>query len=117
MDKPGNSKATELGAVARLPAPDDNVAIALGRIEEGSRLVTHGASFRVEGTVPEGHRLAAAPIKAGGELRSWGRPFGLALRDIRPGEYVCNQSVLELLGKRNVSGVDLPKSPNFEDRA
>jgi altronate dehydratase len=116
MDPAGNPGTVEFEAVGRLPAPGDNVAIALSRIEAGARVVVDGVPRAVAGTILEGHRFAVRPIARGAELLSWGRPFGIALRDIEPGEYVCNRAVLEILSKRNLAGASLPPSANFEDR-
>jgi altronate dehydratase len=116
MDPVGIAGTFEFEAVGRLPAPGDNVAIALGRIEAGSRIVIDGTPRNVVGTILEGHRFAVRPIARGAELLSWGRPFGIALSDIGPGEYVCNRAVIEILSKRNLAGAELPASPNFEDR-
>jgi altronate dehydratase len=116
MDPVGVAETFEFDAVGRLPAPGDNVAIALGRIEAGSRVIIDGTPRAVAGTILEGHRFAVRAIARGAELLSWGRPFGVALREIGPGEYVCNRAVIEILSKRNLAGALLPESPNFEDR-
>ena len=36
---------------------------------------------------------------------SWGMPFGRAIRRINPGEYACNEGVLEALSKEHVDGM------------
>jgi altronate dehydratase len=53
-------------------------------------------------------------IRKGDPLLSWGLPFGLAIRDIEPGEYVCNEKMLESLRERSVDLV-LPNTHNFID--
>jgi altronate dehydratase len=116
MDPVATAATHEFEAVGRLPAQGDNVAIALSRIEAGSRIVIDGTPRVVACTVLEGHRFAVRSIARGAELLSWGRPFGVALKDIGLGEYVCNRAVIELLSKRNLAGALLPASPNFEDR-
>src|SRR5262245_55200476 len=93
-----------------LPASGDNAAIATRRLE-------HGETFngiRIRGTVLEGHRVAAQSIGAGELILSWGLPFGRALRDIAPGEYLCNPRILEVLKERHVN-FEIPKSANFEN--
>ena len=62
----------------------------------------------------EGHRLAVRPIAPGEALLSWGLPFGHALVPIAPGDYICNDSILQALAMRQL-GVPLPAQPNFED--
>jgi len=106
--------ALPLSAVARLPAPDDNVAIAVRRLDAGTAIEIDGAVRTLASCVLEGHRLAVKPIGPGEALLSWGLPFGHALGPIAPGDYVCNQSMLEALAVRQL-GVPLPAAPNFAD--
>jgi altronate dehydratase len=103
-----------LSAVCRLPAPDDNVAIAVRRLDAGTRLEIDGAVRTLTSCVLEGHRLAVRPIAPGEPLLSWGLPFGHALTPIAPGDYVCNASILQALAMRQL-GVPLPAEPNFKD--
>ena len=101
--------------VARFPAAGDNVAIATRRLEAGTEMNLQESNFQLSHTVMEGHRFAVREIACGDTLLSWELPFGVALRDILPGQYVCNASVLEALGGRRLD-FELPASPNFEDR-
>src|SRR5689334_24951477 len=101
-------------AVSRLPAPGDNVAIAIRRLEAGTPVEIDGAVKPLAYCVPEGNRLAVRPIAPGEALLSWGLPFGHALVPIAPGDYVCNESILQALAMRQL-GVPLPAAPNFED--
>ncbi|MBI4626010.1 MAG: UxaA family hydrolase [Verrucomicrobia bacterium] len=101
--------------VARLPAPADNVAIAVRRLDAGTVVDLPGSPRTLAHTVLEGHRFAVQPIAAGQPLLSWGMPFGTALADIAPGDYVCNQSMLDALGVRTLDGATLPARPNFAD--
>ncbi len=103
-----------LNAVCRLPAPDDNVAIAIRRLDAGTRIEIDGDVRTLASCVLEGHRLAVRPIAPGEALLSWGLPFGHALVPIAPGDYVCNASILQALAMRQL-GVPLPAAPNFED--
>ncbi len=100
--------------VGRLPAPDDNVAIAIRRLEAGTVIDLQGAPRTLVHTVLEGHRFAVRPIGVGEPLLSWGLPFGHASTPIAPGDYVCNQSMIEALAVRQL-GVPLPTRPNFTD--
>lgn len=101
-------------AVGRLPAPGDNVAIAIRRLEAGTVIDLYGAPRALVHTVLEGHRFAVRPIAVGEPLLSWGLPFGQACADIAPGDYVSNKSMIEALAVRQL-GVPLPASPNFTD--
>jgi 8-oxo-dGTP diphosphatase len=104
-----------LPAVSRLPAPGDNVAIAIRRIEAGEVLELAGGPRPLPHTVLEGHRFAVAPIAAGAALLSWGLPFGRALRPIAAGDYVSNAAMLTALAMRELQGARLPEAANFED--
>ncbi len=102
-------------SVGRLPAPDDNVAIAIRRLEAGTAIQLTDAIRVLAHTVLEGHRFAIRPIAAGEPLLSWGLPFGIALTGIAAGDYVCNQSMLDALAVRQLAGAILPAQPNFSD--
>ncbi|MEO7597455.1 MAG: UxaA family hydrolase [Opitutus sp.] len=108
------SSPLSLPAIGRLPAPGDNVAIAIRQLEPGTVVELDGAPRTLAHTVLEGHRFAVRPIAVGEPLLSWGMPFGHAISPIAPGDYVCNQSILEALAVRKL-GVTLPTTPNFQD--
>lgn len=106
-----------LSSVCRLPAPDDNVAIAIRRLEVGTILAFPGGPRALDHTVLEGHRFAVRKIPRRAALLSWSLPFGTALVDIATGEYVCNQSMLAALSVRDLDAkVSLPDRANFVDR-
>ncbi len=104
-----------LHAVSRLPAPGDNVAIAIRRLDAGEVLAFADGPRTLAHTVLEGHRFAVAPIATGAFLLSWGLPFARALGPIAPGDYVTNAAMLEGLAVRRVAGLQLPAQANFED--
>jgi len=104
----------EFSAVARLPAPGDNVAIAIRRLEAGEAILLDRAPRVLAHPVLEGHRFAVRPIEPGAPLLSWGLPFGHALTAIAPGDYVCNASMLAALAVRQL-GLALPARANFAD--
>ena len=101
--------------VARLPAPDDNVAIATQTLEGGTRIRHDGQAFELSHTVLEGHRFAIQAISESAPLLSWGLPFGFATRPIVAGDYVCNQKMIDSLSIRNLPFI-LPETPNFSDK-
>lgn len=81
-------------------ATPDNAAIAIRDIQPGDKLYIAGATSAKpvyvgvsKHDILEGHRFAVAHVASGGALTSWGITFGLALRDIEPGEYLCNIKV------------------------
>ncbi len=98
----------------RIPAPGDNVAIAGRRLDAGSTIATQAGTLRLPHTVMEGHRFASAPIAPGEPLLSWGLPFGKAIRPIAPGDYICNEKILQALSQRSID-FELPRAANFKD--
>ena len=100
--------------LARLADNDDNVAIATQRIELDTSVNGPNGQFRIPHTILEGHRFVIKPINAGDSLFSWALPFGTAIRDLSPGEYVCNEKILTALAQRNID-FDLPRQANFLD--
>ncbi len=100
--------------IARLASSADNVAIATRRIEPDTFIEGPKGQFKIQHTILEGHRFVLIPIGSGEPLLSWALPFGTAIRDLFPGEYVCNEKILIALGQRNID-FDLPHKPNFLD--
>ena len=101
--------------VARLPSDDDNVAIATQRLDAGTQIRHNDNRLLLSHTVLEGHRFAIQPIDEGTPLLSWGLPFGYASQLIAPGNYVCNQKMIDSLSIRNLD-FPLPNTPNFFDK-
>jgi altronate dehydratase len=101
-------------AAGRLPAPGDNVAIAIRQLDAGSVIEIDGHPRPLGQTILEGHRFAVRPIAPGEPLLSWGLPFGHAIVPIKAGDYVCNHSILEALAVRRLP-FGLPAEPNFAD--
>src|SRR5579859_456630 len=100
--------------VARLPAPGDNAAIALRTLPAGQRMALAGGEIALAQGVLLGHRFAVRGLAPGQQLLSWGLPFGVALRGIQPGDYLCNAATLEALSVRPLPFA-LPAEPNFRD--
>ena len=100
--------------VGRLPVAGDNVAIATKRLEAGTTITRGADTFVLSHTILEGHRFAVASIAEGDLLTSWGMAFGKAICAIAPGQYVCNEGVLEALRGRRIDFA-LPETPNFTD--
>jgi len=103
-----------LKEIGRIPSPGDNLAIAIRGLERETKIVAHDGEFALSHNVLEGHRFAIQTIPKGAPLLSWGLPFGLAIRDIAPGSYACNASILAALRDRSID-FELPGEPNFED--
>jgi altronate dehydratase len=105
---------TPLHAVARLPAPGDNVAVAIRQLEPGRIIDLLDGSVPLAHTVLEGHRFSVRAIARGEPLTSWGLPFGHATTDIPAGSYVCNRSILDWLILRQIKA-SVPAEANFID--
>ncbi len=105
----------QLHEIGRLPDPIDNCAIAIRDLAGGTQVHSGDRKFALSHTVLEGHRFAIQPIPPGAELTSWGQRFGVAKRDIAPGEYVMNEGVQVELERRNLDFA-LPNAPNFDNQ-
>ena len=115
LTEPQGKLKIDFTTVARLPSPDDNVAIATQTLEGGTCIRYNGEQFQLSHTILEGHRFAIASISEEAPLLSWGLPFGFATRSIAPGDYVCNQKMIDSLSIRNLPFA-LPETPNFNDK-
>ncbi len=87
---------------ARLPLSGDNCAIATQRLEPGTHLQWQGEPIRIRQAILTGHRFLLEPVSKGEELLSWGLPFGIAERDIVPGEYLLNEGMATELALRDL---------------
>ena len=105
----------QLHEIGRLPDPADNCAIAIRDLQGGAQIQFGDRAFTLSHNILEGHRFAIQPIPPGGELTSWGQRFGVATREIEPGEYVMNEGVQVELERRNLDFA-LPAAPNFENQ-
>src|SRR5690606_13763103 len=76
---------TTPAATIRLHA-DDNVVIALARLEPGAACEPGGAAARA--AIPAGHKVASAAIAAGQPVRKFGQIIGFASQPIAAGDHV-----------------------------
>jgi altronate hydrolase len=82
-------------AVLRLN-PADPVGLARVDLEPGAELDLGHGRLRVRDAVPRGHKLALVDLPAGGEVRKYGQPIGLATRPIAAGEHVHDHNLRSL---------------------
>ena len=115
LTEPQGKLEIDFTSVARLPSPDDNVAIATQTLEGSTGIRYNGEQFQLSHTILEGHRFAIASISEEAPLLSWGLPFGFATRPIAPGDYVRNQKMIDSLSIRNLPFA-LPETANFSDK-
>ncbi len=72
-------------------APEDNVAVALGQMQQGDYAVLCGSDDRklcCRDTISEGHKISVKQIVSGEAIVKGGFAIGVACRDILPGEHV-----------------------------
>ena len=74
----------------------DPVGLALVDLEPGAELGVDYGRVLVLDPVPRGHKLALVNLPAGGEVRKYGQPIGLATRNILAGEHVHNHNLRSL---------------------
>ena len=67
----------------------DNVAVVLRPFKKGE--VVEGVTLLED--IPQAHKVALKPIKAGEDIIKYGSPIGHATKDIKPGEHVHTQNV------------------------
>lgn len=100
--------------IGRIPSPGDNAAIATTNLDAGTRFIFGKHEHSLSHSILEGHRFAIEPIPKAQALYSWGLPFGRTLREIQPGDYLCNAAMLDALRLRSPD-FKLPALANFQD--
>lgn len=88
--------------------PEDNVAVALKDIPEGTHLELPDMAVTAAEEVSRGHKIALASIAEGENVIKYGHPIGHAIQEIQPGQWVHThnlktslQDVLEYRESRN----------------
>lgn len=80
--------------------PDDNVVVALHPIAKGTEVPVEGVgSITAVEDIPQGHKMAIRPIKAGDNVVKYGFAIGHATADAEPGCWMHTHNV-----KTNLSG-------------
>ncbi len=79
--------------------PSDNVAIALSPIAQGEALTVSGRQVTAAEAIPQGHKLALAPIPKGAQIIKYGNPIGRATAAIGPGSWVHTHNVQTTLSE------------------
>ena len=77
---------------------NDNVAVALRPIAKGETLNVAGTDVTMAEDIPQGHKFALRPIKAGEEVIKYGFRIGYAKEDIQTGQWVHVHNVKTALG-------------------
>lgn len=80
--------------------PDDNVVVALHPIAKGTEVPVEGVGIVTAAEdIPQGHKMAIRPIKAGENVIKYGFAIGHATADAQPGTWMHTHNV-----KTNLSG-------------
>lgn len=80
--------------------PDDNVVVALHPIAKGTEVPVAGVgAVTAAEDIPQGHKMAIRPIRAGENVVKYGFAIGHATADARPGTWMHTHNV-----KTNLSG-------------
>jgi len=74
---------------ALLVHPQDNVAVAIKPLKAGEAIIgVAGDRLKANSDVPKNHKVALAPILAGGKIVKYGETIGVATTAIQPGDWV-----------------------------
>lgn len=71
--------------------PDDNVVIARRALEAGTEVASEG--IRARQAIPAGHKIATAPVPAGGAVLRYGQAIGFASVEIAAGDHVHDHNL------------------------
>jgi altronate dehydratase len=69
-------------------APDDNVVVALRKLDPGEALTVGERTITVRDAIPFAHKLAIGDLDAGQTVRKFGVPIGSTTRAVAEGEHV-----------------------------
>ena len=73
--------------------PQDNVAVALRDLKQGETVQIEGQQIQVLHDIPNGHKIALAPIAAGQAAIKYGNAIGIATQDIPLGGYIHDHNL------------------------
>jgi hypothetical protein len=69
-------------------APDDNVIVALRKLDRGEAVRVGDRDVIVQDAIPFAHKLAISDLDAGQTVRKFGVPIGSTTRAVVAGEHV-----------------------------
>ncbi len=73
--------------------PDDNVAVAVGPLHEGTEVTVDGARVVLAEDIPAGHKLALVPLAAGEAVVKYGFVVGEATAPVAAGTWVHSHNL------------------------
>jgi altronate hydrolase len=74
---------------------DDNIAVATGHVEAGTRLAIAGRTVVLPEPVKLGHKFAIEEIPCGAVVRKYGQVIGFATSRVRAGEWVHSHNLAQ----------------------
>lgn len=80
-----NGKCVLVQPIAIKINPADNVVVALHPIAKGTAVPVENTTVTAVEDIPQGHKMAIAPIKTGENVIKYGFPIGHATADAVPG--------------------------------
>ena len=80
-----NGKCVLVQPIAIKINPADNVVVALHPIAKGIAVPVENTTVTAVEDIPQGHKMAIAPIKTGENVIKYGFPIGHATADAVPG--------------------------------
>lgn len=88
----------------------DNVAVALEQLSANDIVKSGGKELKLQENVALGHKFALADIAQGEKVIKYGFPIGVAIKDIRAGEWVHTHNMKTGLSEET----DYVYSPDFK---
>jgi altronate hydrolase len=73
--------------------PDDNVAVAVGPLHEGTEVAVDGVRVTLAEDIPAGHKLALADLSEGDAVRKYGFVIGEATAAVAAGAWVHSHNL------------------------
>ena len=73
--------------------PKDNVVVALHPIAKGTAVPVDNTTVTAIEDIPQGHKMAIAPIKNGENVIKYGFPIGHATADAVPGTWMHTHNI------------------------
>ena len=80
--------------------PQDNVAVALGDLAEGTAVSVAGREYRTAEPIPFGHKMALEDMPEGTIVVKYGSPIGHTTQAVRAGQWLHSHNV-----KTNLEGL------------
>ncbi|MGD9368644.1 MAG: altronate dehydratase family protein [Desulfobacteraceae bacterium] len=76
---------------------NDNVAIALSRIDTGASIPSDHGQITAQEPIPQGHKVALAAIDTGEPVMKYGHAIGRATQPIQPGQWIHAHNIKSAL--------------------